>query len=602
MRRLRLTWQMYGLFMVAGLLAIALSVAIALREVREFAIQQTEAQLMRAASAVAPEMAYWLAEGREEEIRTRGYQLARYTGHRVALILPEGTVIFDSGNILGEQRTLVGTPETVSIFRGGAQSATRISRGSEGPIMHLALPLPVAGEVAGALRLSALLGSKTMPLNALESHLLWWSLAVVLFLASVTLLITQRLNRPLNLLKSGAERLARGHLGARLPVPESEDLADVVHAINRLAAELQSRIQTALEQRNELEAVLTSMMEGVIAVDARARVININSAASELFGVTVRNVSGQSLEVAVRHTELQDFVRRTLESDSFVEDEIIVYHEGRRYLQAHGTRLRNTEGKVVGGVVALNDVTRLRRLEQARRDFVANVSHELRTPITSIKGYVETLLDGALEDSEHSREFIEIVSRQANRLNSLIEDLLMLSRVEQEAEDGAIELQRGSLRSVVEGAVQICAEQAKNRGIPLEFVYQEDATVLMNSQLLQQAVVNLIENAINYSEAGEAVEVRVEAARGTVRVRVADHGCGIAPDHLPRLFERFYRADRARSRKQGGTGLGLAIVKHIVRVHGGRALVESKLGQGSIFTIELPRPPHEERLMAAAGH
>jgi len=234
-------------------------------------------------------------------------------------------------------------------------------------------------------------------------------------------------------------------------------------------------------------------------------------------------------------------------------------------------------------------VTRLRRLENVRRDFVANVSHELKTPITAIRGFVETLLDGAIDSKEDARRFLEIIIRQSERLQSIIEDLLSLSRIEQESEKGGIELQEGPVRSVLLSAIQSCEPTAQQKSVELQLVCDDALRSRLNAPLLEQAVVNLIDNAVKYSPENSVVLVQAMSRGDQVVIEVRDQGRGIAREHLPRVFERFYRVDKARSRKQGGTGLGLAIVKHIAQAHGGRVTVESEPGSGSTFRLHLPQ-------------
>jgi two-component system phosphate regulon sensor histidine kinase PhoR len=236
----------------------------------------------------------------------------------------------------------------------------------------------------------------------------------------------------------------------------------------------------------------------------------------------------------------------------------------------------------------LDDVTRLRRLENLRRDFVANVSHELKTPITSIKGFIETLQDGALNNEGDARRFLEIMARQADRLNAIIEDLLHLSRVEEEAAQQDIELKEQPLRESLQAALHGCQHKAGARQIPLKLKCETGLCARINAPLLEQAVVNLLDNAIKYSAPGSPVEVEAGQEKDGIAIRVRDGGCGIAAEHLPRLFERFYRVDKARSRQMGGTGLGLAIVKHIAQAHGGRVAVTSRPGEGSVFSLHLP--------------
>jgi two-component system phosphate regulon sensor histidine kinase PhoR len=252
--------------------------------------------------------------------------------------------------------------------------------------------------------------------------------------------------------------------------------------------------------------------------------------------------------------------------------------------------MHNSKEENIGALIVLNDITRLRQLENIRREFVANVSHELKTPITSIKGYIETLQEGAIEEKENARKFLEIIFRQADLLHALVDDLLSLSRIEQEAERGEIQLTREQVRHIIESAVSAYETRARDRRIQVTLHCKEEVIVKANARLLEQAVGNLLDNAIKYSEAGNSVDVEVIKNKNEVAIAVRDHGGGIAPEHLPRLFERFYRVDKGRSRELGGTGLGLAIVKHIIQAHGGRVTVESTLGKGSTFTLHLPIP------------
>ncbi|MFO7983656.1 MAG: ATP-binding protein, partial [Desulfuromonadales bacterium] len=400
----------------------------------------------------------------------------------------------------------------------------------------------------------------------------------------------RRITRPLERMKRGAERFARGELGERLPVAASEEIGGLAEAMNHMAAHLDDRIQTVLRQRNEQEAVLSSMVEGVLAVDTEERIMRMNRAAAMLLAVQHMDVKDRPIQEVVRKADLQRFVTRTLQSRRQVEGDLSLNLNGEeRHLQAHGTVLRDAAGHEIGALVVLNDVTRLRRLESMRRDFVANVSHELKTPITAIRGSVETLQAGAVENPDDAQRFLGIVSRQSDRLNAIIDDLLALSRIEEGVEEGGLPVEMGAVRDVIHAAVQSCSTSAADKGIDINLFCDEDLRAPINAPLLEQAVVNLLTNAIKYSDPGSRIVVDASFFKANMMIKVQDFGCGIDPEHLPRLFERFYRADRARSRKLGGTGLGLAIVKHIAQAHGGQVNVASTPGEGSTFTLVLPR-------------
>lgn len=400
--------------------------------------------------------------------------------------------------------------------------------------------------------------------------------------------VSRSVGRSLRRLAETAQRFASGDFSQRLRLPDYREMAETSDAFNALADNLERTIASLKRRHSEQEAVLTSMVEAVLAVDSEQRVISVNAAAARLLAASPQEIEGRGLQEVIRNADLRRFVTSALTCEEPVEGNLILRHARDRVLQANGTALRDPYGRSIGAVIVLNDVSRLRQLETLRRDFAANVSHELRTPITSIKGFVETLLDGALANPDDAARFLQIISRQADRLNTIIEDLLSLSRIEQETEAGGIALSSGRIDLVLQAAVNDCADRAQQRDISVFVECPSDLMAPMNADLLEQAVANLIDNAIKYSEPGGQVWVRGYREDHLATIAVQDEGSGIAAEHHPRLFERFYRVDKARSRKLGGTGLGLAIVKHIALAHRGQVTVQSEVGQGSTFFIRLP--------------
>lgn len=414
-------------------------------------------------------------------------------------------------------------------------------------------------------------------------------IAVVTAIATAVLWVGRwRRVRAGNELIAAAQRVAHGDL-RRPAATEAGEWAPVVQSFNQMSATLDRRFREAEGRRNEMATVLASMIEGVVVIDKDDRIISLNPAAQKLFRVAGDDVVGRAVPSVIRNADLQRLVNRSGKTEKPVEGEVVLRDSGKTVLSVQGSVLRDSEGRRTGTVFVCHDITQLKRLETVRKDFVANVSHELRTPVTAIKGYAETLRDSANMEEESRERFLGIIAKNSERLEAIINDLLVLSRIEQEEDRKEIKLASASVQPVVENAVQACELVAREKNIALHYDCGENLRANINAPLLEQAIVNLIQNAITYSEPGKAVFVESAAEDSRLLIRVRDEGCGIGAHFLPRLFERFYRVDKARSRSHGGTGLGLAIVKHIVNVHKGDVGVTSEVGVGSTFTISLPR-------------
>jgi two-component system phosphate regulon sensor histidine kinase PhoR len=424
-------------------------------------------------------------------------------------------------------------------------------------------------------------------IRALYLKVAWGGLGVAILVAALAFFIARRITGPLSDLQRGALRFARGDLDRKLPVPNTDELASLAEALNYMTEQLQNQIQALYRQSKEQEAILASMGEGVLALDAEGRLITINNAGAEMLGLDPAMAQNLPVSEIIQDPGIKWFINRTLSNPEPVEGEVELKAEGRRIFKANGTSLRDAQGLSLGNLVVLHDITQLRQLENTRRDFVANVSHELKTPITSIKGFVETLLAGALKEPENAENFLKIIAKQTDRLTEIIDDLLTLSRIEQDAERRQIFLNGQKIKGVLESAIQVCESKAAAKKIALELACPDDLRALINPPLLEQALVNLIDNAVKFSEPGIVVRLEAQREGPQVTIRVRDQGQGIPPEHLPRIFERFYRVDAGRSRKIGGSGLGLAIVKHIALAHGGRVAVSSSPRKETVFSLHL---------------
>ena len=367
---------------------------------------------------------------------------------------------------------------------------------------------------------------------------------------------------------------------------------------HELAQQLRQRLLAERARRNELEALLSSMAEGVMAVGPDDKLINLNRAACEMLRLNRAAALGRPLHEVIRNTAIQRLLADTMEAGSAqqLEFELAVPGESidrPRAIEAQTALLHDGDGQRIGLLAVLHDVTQLRRLESVRSEFVANVSHEVKTPVAAIKAAVETLLDDrdASMPPEDAERFLRMVARQADRLDAIVEDLLSLARIEQSPGEVHADLEPSPVAPVLEAAIETCAAKAQDKQIELDLRCPATLTANMAPTLIEQAVVNLVDNAVKYSPEQTHVRVTAERDADEVVIAVADQGRGIEPDHLSRVFERFYRTDRARSRALGGTGLGLSIVKHIAEAHGGRVGVESTVGVGSTFSLYLSSAP-----------
>ncbi len=592
MRKRRLLWQLYWPFLLITIGSLLAVIVYAERYLYRFYIQRTTLAMESRGRMIEERMAEVFLQGDMNAVDALCKRLGRAGSIRLTLIVPSGRVVGDTDENPAQMQNHGDRPEVIKALQGQVWADTRYSTTLDIPMRYLAIPILQEDKIVAVLRLALSIESFDRATAAIRRQYAVEG-AIVLIAAAILIgMVTRRISGPLEDIRRGAERFAAGELTYKVPVPDWLEMAPVAQAMNQMARELDERIRTTVAERNERDAILSSMSEGVLAVDDHDHLLILNEAAGRLLGIAGPPETGRGLREVVRNSDLLSFVDRVLAGDDCLEGQMVLWEfQNDRSVQARGTPLRDSAGRRIGAVIVLNDVTQLRRLETMRKDFVANVSHELKTPITSIKGFIETLSDGAIHDPADAKRFLDIVARQTQRLNAIIDDLLMLSRVEQQTDRSEIELQPGPLRPVLCAAVQLCEGKAAEKDISLQVNCQEPLTARMNAALLEQAVVNLIDNAIKYSNPKSQVRIEATKVNGSVTIRVIDSGCGIEPQYLPRLFERFYRVDKARSRKLGGTGLGLAIVKHIAQAHGGRVTVESVPGKGSIFSILLPVSP-----------
>ena len=585
----RLLWQIFPAFLIITVLGLFLIFWNVSALMKNFYYHEKRVHLEKLANLSVSSFPLLLEEAQYTQIQALCKRMGQTTETRFTVIEPQGKVLGDSEEQPEKMENHFDRPEIQTALAGQVGSNIRPSETLQQEMMYVAIPIQKDGAIIAVLRTSVAMTELQSTLHSVLREVLRYGIITAMVLAILSLGLSWKISRPLELLRLGAERFARGDLNHRLAIPESHEIAGLAKSMNKMAAQLDERIRTIVAQKNEQQAVLSSMIEGVIAVSTDGTVMSLNDAASAILQETVEKAEGRTIEEVVRNTELQQFIQQALDSEKPVEAQIILHEnsQSEQFLQSHGTTLTDDQDRKIGALIVMNNITRIRRLEKVRRDFVANVSHELKTPVTSIKGFIETLLDGAINKPEDAQRFLKIIGRQTERLNSIIDDLLTLSRIEQQS-GGQIEMETVRLKPVLAAAVDLCEIKATEKNMSIHIECDDALTVLANASLLEQAIVNLVDNGIKYSEQGGDIHLDVVQDDGETRIGVHDHGCGIAKEHLPRLFERFYRVDKARSRKLGGTGLGLAIVNHIAQSHNGHICVESVVGKGSTFTFCLP--------------
>ena len=589
MNRKKIIWHIYSAFLVIGIAVLLAVTWNADYSIRLFYYNQAANDLEVRTRLVEHQIEPMIKSGNFTEIDNACKSLGKKSTTRITIILPDGQVIGDSVENFAVMKNHSDRPEFRDAINEGLGKAVRFSGSIGKNMMYLAVPIKQDDKILAVIRASISITVIDQELTNVYRRVLWAGVIITFFTAVVSLFISKKISRPIEQMKEIANHFALGDFSHSLSIPSSTELAELAIALNGMAQQLGSRINTITENKNQMQAILSSMIEGVMAVDADGRIISLNRAGADFLDVEQLKAVGRNIEEIVRNPELQQFVQNALQGkDLSVMADVFIMNNGERFLQLHGTSLTDRKGQRNGAVIVLHDITRIHRLEEVRRDFVANVSHELKTPITSIKGFVETLREGALENPQEAMRFLEIIARHADRLNAIVDDLLSLSRLEEDNEKRRLFFENTYLRPVLTSSVELLKIKAEKKNITIDLICDEHISAKINSALIEQAVFNLIDNAIKYSSDNSNIKISVQKQANEILISVSDQGCGIERPHLSRIFERFYVVDKSRSRKVGGTGLGLSIVKHISQVHGGSITVESKINEGSIFTIHLP--------------
>jgi two-component system phosphate regulon sensor histidine kinase PhoR len=573
----RFFWRLFPLTILVTLGALAAIAILAGTTTRQEHLDSVENDLAARATMFAPLAKAALRGDTSEPIDTLCKSMGAQTGTRFTLILPSGRVVCDSSEDPEAMANHADRPEIRSALDGKAGTATRYSATVEKPLMYVAVPVRENGRLLGVARAAIPLDFIDRALGAFYLRMAYGGLAVAILSAALSFVIARRLSHPLEEMHRRTNELLSGISEEPLPIADSTEIGALADAVNRMALELDQRLQTTLRNNRELEAILATMVDGVLVTDARGAVVRTNEAARRLLGTE---------SVAASSRGLDELIERILMSSTPVESELSL---GGATVEARGLPLRDSYDRTTGALVVLTDKTRMKQLEAVRRDFAAHVSHELKTPITAVRGFADTLLSGALDEPDEARRFVGFIAEQGARLEGLVDGLMGLARIEQSAERRDLERAWHHLRPLLKSVVSSLENEARERNAAIEIDCPPDVAARVNAPLLERAVANLVDNALRYNDDSCRISIRVRDDEKRVTISVADDGKGISGFELDRLFERFYRVPSFRALNPQGLGLGLAIVKHIALAHGGNVHVSSEPGIGTTFEISIAK-------------
>jgi two-component system phosphate regulon sensor histidine kinase PhoR len=576
-------WRIATPYIVLVLLAMLALAAYVCTLVRGAHLADLQVQLLREATLLEETLDDQLAASPSgQDIDALAKHYAGLLDARVTIIGVEGTVLGESHEDRRQMDNHLLRPEVQQALAEGQGSTVRYSNTLRANLMYVAIPAQLDGQLVGIVRVALPLSQIEANVSRLRLAILGAAAVAVVAAGILAVYIAERTARPVRLLTQVVERVADGDLSARLLPTTQDEVGILTRAFNQMADRLREMVDSLADERSRLAAVLEHMADGVVIADSDGRVRLINPAARRMLETGERDVLGLPFAQVTRHYRLIELWQRCREGEEAPVELVQVGRSGP-FVQAIVTSLQNDGSRSC--LVILQDLTRIRQLETVRRDFISNISHELRTPLASLKALVDTLRDGGLEDAPAARRFLDRMEIEVDALTQMVQELLELSRIE----SGQVPFRLTPTRvsDVVLPAVERLRPQAERAGVKISTALPQDMPqVLADCERVQQVVTNLVHNAIKFTPSGGAIELSAESREDEVLLAVRDSGVGIPEEDLPRIFERFYKVDRARS--GGGTGLGLSIAKHIVQGHGGHIWAESVEGQGSTFYFTLP--------------
>lgn len=581
-------WRPFKYFIILNIIILAGVDVYFYRSLSNFYLGQSVTELSTRAKVFNLEI-------RDLSLNTTNVVMLNKLAHDVGSVTDSRITIIDIyGNVLGDtletpeaMENHLSRKEIVAALKGETGTDIRISSTTRQKTLYVAEPVFVNGEIIGVSRAAHTIKEIDDRQAAMLQRLVICNILILAFLAIISSVISRCYTRPLYYIERKARELAAGGFAVRVKPPNVPELKVLADSFNYMAATIEDRVKAISHQRNNLDTVLASMTDAVLVITADEKVANLNPAAALWLHFVKENAVNRDIREVVRYSAVQSFIMQALKSAIPLEADINVIDDNEH---EHALRFKSSPMFGSGGrVIMFYDITRTRKMEKMRRDFVSNVSHEIRTPLAAIQVSSEALAYSGLLEGHPEEQFITNISQHCERLSKLVDDLLLLARIEQHPEQFTSETVK--LKPVLQKAVEGVSAKLVNPKRHVKINCPETLELTINAGLMELALINLLDNALKYSPADADVIVDATEEDGYAHISVRDYGDGVPPEHWPRLFERFYRVDAARSRQTGGTGLGLSIVKHIVRVHSGRTEIQSTPGVGSVFSMVLPLRP-----------
>ncbi len=556
---------------------------------RDFYLNHLSSNLESNATLVKDILYPDLTKNNLSQINSKVKMLGEEIKTRITIIDPQGKVLGDSEENPALMENHSDRPEIKEALQGRTGKNIRYSATLGVDMLYISIPVVTDNQILGVVRLSLPLVEVKENIAYLRRITFLAALIGLLLASFVSLIMSLSITRPLREMTEISQRISQGDFSKKLKIRSQDEIGQLADNLNQMSEELENKLKIISEDKDKMEVILSSIVEGIIAVDKEGRIILFNQALKEMIGYSGNSVLGKFHWEVIRNNQVNKILKETLQKGETLTREITLFSPQEKIFYVSASPLIE-KTKIWGAVVVLNDITEIKKLEKMRSEFVANVSHELRTPLTSIQGFVETLKEGAVDDPEKARYFLSIIERQSDRLNTLIEDLLQLSKIE--SEERLMNFQAVNLKELIEQVTLEFKGKIEDKGQLLKVDIPPQLPLLKaDAEQIATALRNLLDNAIKYTPNKGEISITVLEKEKDIYVEVTDNGIGISSEHLGRLFERFYRVDKDRSRTLGGTGLGLAIVKHIVQAHGGKVGVGSELGKGSKFFFTLPKSP-----------